>query len=1171
MNATLFRLSALAVLTLVLHPVVGHAVPSEPDSVHFCAFDEHHQWQRAHPLTAAKRAADLNVGEPRTVRLIYFLPNDRPYRQEVVDSMKATIKQVQTFYADQMEAHGHGRKTFLFETDEQGEPLVHRVDGQHPEIRYVSTNGGAMGGEIFQVFDGSRNVYFTILDSEENPRGSGYRSGKNGGRAWLDDVSIDHDTYWTFAITMAHEIGHAFGLFHDFRDGAYIMSYGSSPDQLSACAAEFLAVHPYFNPDIPVEETSRPSVRLVSPREYPVDTENVPIELEFSASEGLHQVLLFGTVHNLVACRRIAEANDGVISFDYSGQYTVSHLQVNFTGLSEIPAHSLTVLAVDVEGNVAVESYEIREEGTTRRGDRWPARIAIISGDNQRGAQGTLLPQPLAIEVRDQQDDPLPQEPIQFEVIEGEARLKEGLLIVDTRTDASGRAGLTLTLGPDPETNIVRVSTPQVFNCQPVYLNAIGTGVPTVSTIPGDTGTWHLADGATIRLGRGGIGRGEKSVLFSPDGQRFAVASGIGVWLYDVETFRPLTLMPTPIPVESIAFSRDGNLLAAGERGWGGTIRLFDVATGTQTLTLPARGKVFTSVALSPDGTLLAASTFNQAFKIWELATRKEVMAFEATIEESLHEPPSIAFSPDGSLLAAGFGDRTVRLWDVGTREHVRTLTGHRRAVRSVAFAPDGRTLASGSTGGEVRLWDKTTWESTVGIEKAHSGPVTSMAFSRDGRTLASGSRDRASKLWDVATGTLVSTHAADHSVTSVSFSPDGAILSSGSSDYGRLVMWDTGTGHATTLPGIGHAILDQVAVSPDGKVIATGSTDGRVRLWDARTGRKTKLLGFQGYIRAIVFSPDGTVLAAGSVYQINLWNVATAAKIASFSRSEWHIFSLAFSPDGKNLAAGDALGGVALWDVAGVSAASAALGPMDNSPVGMVEGEAAATHYLSTPKNPTNIVWSVAFSPDGKTIASGSDDGTVTLWDARSLTKIAALSSSDGVRSVSFSPDGRTLATTTNERVAFWKVPTLERTGVLPASNATAVSFSDSITLASGHRDGTIRLWDAATRTSVASLEGHTDRVHSVVFSDGSTLVSGSDDGTILLWDLSPYVTTQTLAADFDNDGTVGFSDFLQFAAKFGLSQGDAGYDARFDLDGDGAVGFSDFLIFAGNYGEGS
>ena len=126
------------------------------------------------------------------------------------------------------------------------------------------------------------------------------------------------------------------------------------------------------------------------------------------------------------------------------------------------------------------------------------------------------------------------------------------------------------------------------------------------------------------------------------------------------------------------------------------------------------------------------------------------------------------------------------------------------------------------------------------------------------------------------------------------------------------------------------------------------------------------------------------------------------------------------------------------------------------------------------------------------------------------------------------------------------------------------------STILASGARDNTVRLWDVATHTNIATLEEHTGWVYSVSFSrDGTTLASGSADGIIMLWDISPYVTSQTLAADFDGDSTVGIPDFLLFLEQFGLSQGDAGYDARYDLDGDGTIGIGDFLIFVDAFGK--
>ena len=102
---------------LISPPALVHASSSSPDSVHFCVPFDYEQWRADHPRPAAKRPADLNVGQPRTVRMIYFLPNDRPFRQEVVDSMKTVIKRVQTFYAEQMQAHGLGYRTFRIETD----------------------------------------------------------------------------------------------------------------------------------------------------------------------------------------------------------------------------------------------------------------------------------------------------------------------------------------------------------------------------------------------------------------------------------------------------------------------------------------------------------------------------------------------------------------------------------------------------------------------------------------------------------------------------------------------------------------------------------------------------------------------------------------------------------------------------------------------------------------------------------------------------------------------------------------------------------------------------------------------------------------------------------------------------------------------------------------------
>ena len=165
--------------------------PSAENNVLFCLPIDFEEMRESDSLYAArKQAFDLNVGEPRTVRMIYFLPNDRPFRAEVVQRMKDEIRQIQAFYAEQMQAHGYGNKTFRFETDAQGEPMVHRVDGQHPDSHYLDNTEGTVLVEIGQAFDLDANIYFIVVDNSINAIDTGSRraggtGGRPGKKCWL--------------------------------------------------------------------------------------------------------------------------------------------------------------------------------------------------------------------------------------------------------------------------------------------------------------------------------------------------------------------------------------------------------------------------------------------------------------------------------------------------------------------------------------------------------------------------------------------------------------------------------------------------------------------------------------------------------------------------------------------------------------------------------------------------------------------------------------------------------------------------------------------------------------------------------------------------------------------------------------------------------------------------
>ena len=657
---TLVRRSAvLALIGFVLSPLaVAHASSSPNDSEHFCQLIDFEQWERDHPRPAGKRLA-LNVGEPRTVRMIYFLPNDRPFRQEVVDSMKVAIRRVQSFYAEQMQAHGYGNRTFRIETDAQGEPLVHRVDGRHPDSHYVNTYGGAMIDELEKVFDFYANIYNIILDG--GYRGAGGERGKIGGSAWLSSGYIGNTAHGSYARATAHEIGHAFGLHHDFRDDAYIMSYGPRPDRLSACAAEFLSVHPYFNLEIPIEERSPPTIELISPRTYPAGSESVSIQFKFADSQGLHQVILVASAEpsgiTVKACRGLSGERDAVVEFEYDGDIPSAYGSSSVSSVSDLIAHPFHIQVVDSEGDVAWTNFMLVEVS--------PYLIASLEGHTREvnsvafSPDGTLL-------ASGSRDDTVKL----WDVATQER-------IANLHTDGVW----SVSFSPDG-TTLASGSSGTVI------LWDVRTG-ERIATLKGHTIVWRTNTLlAPVR-----------SVSFSPDGATLASGSvDSTVKLWDVATKTEVaTLQGHRDEVTSVAFSPDGTLLASGS--WDNTVKLWDVATQERIATL-GHGADVNAVSFSPDGTLLASGLWDGTVKLWDMATRERI----ATLDH--REVNAVSFSAsDGALLASGSWDGTVKLWDVLIREEIVTFW-HTDGITSMSFSPDGTTLVAGGADGTILLWN---------------------------------------------------------------------------------------------------------------------------------------------------------------------------------------------------------------------------------------------------------------------------------------------------------------------------------------------------------------------------------------------------------------------------------------------------------------------------------
>ncbi|EFL36353.1 WD-40 repeat-containing protein [Streptomyces viridochromogenes DSM 40736] len=574
-------------------------------------------------------------------------------------------------------------------------------------------------------------------------------------------------------------------------------------------------------------------------------------------------------------------------------------------------------------------------------------------------------------------------------------------------------------------------------------------------------------------------------VAVTSDGRLLATGGDdatVTLWALSKIPPRQLVSLPAGGAVRALAVSPDARTLAAvtGEGG----LRVWDITRRERPVRLPEgtgaghEGPV-NGVAFSPDSRTLATAGDDRTVRLWNM-THGRGPALTSTLSSHKAQVRAVAFAPDGRTLASVSFDQTVHLTPVADPRHPKrptVLRGHNGLIHSVAFRPDGRHLVTGGDDQTARLWDLTDGRELMALPQPN--PVRAVAFG-PGDVLVTGDDEGRVLLWHLPPPVTL----APAPTTSMAYAQEGRMLVTANAEAGARIWSRSPAGHVTPLAALAHpAAVNAVTVSPDGRLLVTAGQDHRARLWDVTDPHRPALLStlsrHTDALYTVAMSKDKRLLATGGEdHTAQLWDISRPSHpthLADMSDHTDRVNSVSLSKDGRLMATAGGDYRARLWDLSD-----------RRHPVLIAE--------LLHP----NQVNGVELSPDNRLVATTDDDRKVRLWAVpktrpRALVRTSTsplsimIGHREASRGAAFAPDGRTLATTSDDRTAqLWDVVDPGRPVLLTALTGHTgpvldVEFSpDGRSLATAGQDATLRFWSndvAAAIRRVCALDGPLNR----------------------------------------------------------------------------------------------